>query len=87
MVSQQLPLRFIRDTLESSLREKLIRELPASLHLGDPEIYKVMTEAGLWVLNMGGVERTIEYQGKTLHIPAHSIVPPSLPIVDGGSRP
>lgn len=87
MVSQQLPLRFIRDTLESSLKEKLIRELPASLHLGDPEIYKVKTDAGLWVLNMGAVERTIEYQGKTLHIPAHSIAPPSLPVIDGGSRP
>ena len=81
MVSQQLPLRFIRDTLESSLREKLIREIPASLHLGDPEICKVMTDAGLWVLNMGAVERTIEFQGKAVHLPSHSIVhhPPTVP--------
>ena len=87
MVSQQLPLRFIRDTLESSLREKLIRELPASLHLGEPDIYKVMTDAGLWVLNMGAVERNIEYQGRTVHVPAHSIVQPPPTVADGGSRP
>lgn len=79
IVSQRLPLRFMRDTLESSVREKIVAAAPASLHLDRTEVFKVRTTSGLWLLNMAEAEATVEIDGRKVTLPAHSITPPVSP--------
>ncbi len=79
IVSQRLPLRFMRDTLESAVRDKIVPAAPASLHLDRTEVFKVQTTAGLWLLNMADTEATVEVVGRKVTLPAHSITPPASP--------
>ena len=51
--SHRLPLRFVQDLLQSAIAEKRLAAVPATLNLDLPDIYKVETDAGLWILNMG----------------------------------
>lgn len=76
VVSQRLPLRFMRDSIESCIKGKILRKIPPTLVLDMPDVYKVNTDAGLWILNMGAKKRTIEQDNKTINVPALSIVHP-----------
>jgi hypothetical protein len=79
IVAQRLPLRFMRDGFRACIADRQLRAVPPSLNLDTPEVYKVMTDSGLWVLNMGSREQTIDHEGETLHLPALDIVHRPLP--------
>lgn len=74
VVAQRLPLRFMRDGFQACIADRQLRAVPPSLNLDVPDIYKVMTDSGLWVLNMGAAAQTIDYEGTILHVPALDIL-------------
>ncbi|MBI2497129.1 MAG: hypothetical protein HYV75_04140, partial [Opitutae bacterium] len=74
VVSNRLPLRFMQDSFQACIAEKLLPQAPPTLNLDVPDLYKVLTTSGLWVLNMGAEPRDISYQGATIHVPALDIV-------------
>jgi hypothetical protein len=76
MVSRRLPLHFIKDSLQVCIAEKRLKQAPPTMNVDTPELYKALTESGLWILNMGGVDQAVEYEGATIPVPALSIVPP-----------
>ncbi len=57
--SPRLPLRFIQDLLQSAITEKRLAAVPATLNFDLPDVYKVETDAGLWILNMGVESRDV----------------------------
>lgn len=76
ILSHRLPLRFVRDGMQTCIREKLLGEIPPSLNLDTPDVFKVMTGSGLWLLNMGDQTRQVDARGKQTDLPPHSIVQP-----------
>lgn len=74
--AQRLPLRFMRDTLQASIAEKRLAAIPPSLNLESPEVFKVMTNTGLWLLNMGDQPQTVDANGRPATIPPHAILAP-----------
>lgn len=74
IVTHQMPLRYMRDAFQAAIADKVIRQAPASLHLGAPDVYKVMTTSGLWILNMGEQPRAVETAGQSVTVPALDIV-------------
>ncbi len=74
MVAQKLPLRFIRDSIQTGVAEGIVKKEPPTLNLSVPDLYKVQTDAGLWILNMGNESRKIEVAGQPVEVPARSIV-------------
>ena len=75
-VSHRLPMRFMRDSLEACIREKTLAEIPPSLNLENPEVFKVMTDSGLWLLNMGDEAHTVTALGRQVAVPPHAIIAP-----------
>jgi hypothetical protein len=72
--SHRLPLRFIQDLLQSAIEEKRLAVVPATLNLDLPDVYKVETDAGLWILNMGAQPQDVSVGGgRTLRVPAVDI--------------
>lgn len=73
VTAKQLPLRFLRDSLRQCIAEGRIKREPPTLNLDVPEVYKVQTAAGLWVLNLQAAPQTITIGGKPVEVPAKSI--------------
>ena len=73
-VAQKLPLRFIRDSIQTGVAEGILKHEPPTLNLSVPDLYKVQTDTGLWILNMGSDNQKIEVDGKPVEVPALSIV-------------
>lgn len=71
--AKQLPLRFLRDSLRLCIAEGHLKQEPPSLNLDVPDVYKVQTAAGLWVLNLQATSQTIPIGGKPVEVPAKSI--------------
>lgn len=74
--SHRMPLLFMRDGLQACIREKRLNEIPPSLILDTPDVFKVMTDSGLWHLNMGDQPRTVVTNGQQTMVPPLSIVQP-----------
>jgi hypothetical protein len=74
MVAHKLPLRFIRDCLATEVAAGTIKNVPPTLNLGADDLYKVQTDSGLWILNVGREGRKIEEGGVAVEVPALSIV-------------
>lgn len=72
-VAQKLPLRFIRDSIQACVAEGLLKKEPPTLNLTVPDLYKVQTDAGLWILNMGNESQKIDLEGQPVEVPALSI--------------
>jgi hypothetical protein len=75
-VSHRMPMRFMRDSLETCIREKALAEIPPSLNLESPDVFKVMTASGLWLLNMGDETHTVSAAGRQVAVPPHAIIAP-----------
>ncbi|MCB1104100.1 MAG: family 14 glycosylhydrolase [Opitutaceae bacterium] len=73
VTAKRVPLRFLRDSLRQCLAEGLLPAEPASLNLDEPDVYKVLTTEGLWVLNLRGTAATIPVDGQPVEVPAKSI--------------
>ncbi len=73
MVAHRLPLRFMRDSFQTCINEKLIRRIPPTINLEIPDFYKVQTDDGLWLLNMGTRPQTLEQDGIATEVPALDI--------------
>jgi hypothetical protein len=73
MVSQRLPLRFIKDGLSACVAEGILKGPPATLNLSAQEVYEVQTDSGLWVLNMGAEAGRIDIGGAATQVPPLSI--------------
>ena len=72
--SHRLPLRFVQDLLRSAIAERRLAAVPATLNLDLPDVFKVETDAGLWILNMGAETRDVPVgTGQTLRVPAVDI--------------
>ncbi len=73
MVAQNLPLRFIKDSLQTCVADGIIKKPLPTLSLTFQDLYEVQTDRGLWILNMGKENRKIERGGGEVEIPAWSI--------------
>ncbi|MBI2516314.1 MAG: family 14 glycosylhydrolase [Opitutae bacterium] len=73
VTAKQLPLRFLRDSLRRCIAEGKLKQEPPTLNLDVPDVYKVQTAAGLWVLNLQATSQTIQIGGKPVEVPAKSI--------------
>ena len=76
VVAHRMPLLFIADSIRDSIAAKRLKQVPPSLNLEVPTVFKVQTNTGLWVLNMDGADHTIEANGAPLAVPAHTILRP-----------
>jgi hypothetical protein len=74
MVVQKLPLRFVKDGIRACVSDGVLNGEPATLNLSADDIYKVQTDSGLLILNLGGSGRKVEVAGQTVEVPALSIV-------------
>ena len=72
-VAQNLPLRFIKDSLQTCVADGIIKKPLPTLNLTFQDLYEVQTDIGLWILNMGKESRKIERGGGDVEIPAWSI--------------
>jgi hypothetical protein len=72
--SHRLPLRFIQDLLQSAITEKRLAAVPTTLNFDLPDVYKVETDAGLWILNMGAEARDVPVGvGRTVRVSSFDI--------------
>ena len=69
MESYQLPLLFLKDSLQDSFNEGRLNKMPPSLQ----EVYLVETKDGLFALNMSPVTQKVRYPGGSFKIGAESI--------------
>lgn len=74
MVAQRLPLRFMRDSFQVCIREGLLPHTPPTMNLDLPDFYKVLTDSGLWLLNMGAEPRSLVHDGTTFTVPPLDIL-------------
>ncbi len=74
MVVQKLPLRFVKDGIRACVSDGVLKKEPATLNLSSNDIYKVQTDSGLLILNLGGSSQKVEVAGQTAEVPALSIV-------------
>ena len=73
MESYQLPLLFLKDSLQDSLNEGRLKKMPPSLISNLQEVYLVETMDGLFALNMSPVTQKVSYPGGSFEIGAESI--------------
>jgi hypothetical protein len=74
MVVQKLPLRFVKDSIRACVADGVLKAEPSTLNLSADDIYKVRTDSGLLILNMGGSRRTVDAAGQVVEVPALSII-------------
>lgn len=73
IVSQRIPLKFMRDAIADCIAEGKLRREPLSLNLSARDVFLVETKGGVWVLNMGDQPQTVGH-------PATEIGPRSIQV-------
>ncbi|HND61196.1 MAG TPA: beta-galactosidase [Opitutaceae bacterium] len=73
-VAEQLPLHFVKDTLELCIAQGWLRQVPASLVLGMDDLFMAQTDSGLWILNMRNTPQKVKVRGELVEVPAQSII-------------
>jgi hypothetical protein len=74
MVVQKLPLRFVKDGIRACVLDGVLKREPVTLNLSTDDVYKVQTDSGLLILNLGRSGQKIDVAGQTVEVPALSIV-------------
>jgi hypothetical protein len=74
MVVRKLPLRFVKDGIRACVSDGVLKKEPATLNLSADDVYKVQTDSGLLILNLGVSGQKVATAGKTVEAPALSIV-------------
>jgi hypothetical protein len=73
MVSQRIPMHFVKDCLASCVARGTLKAHPATLNLKADSIYKVKAGGSLWILNMADEARRLEAGGAEIEVPLLSI--------------
>ena len=73
MVAYNLPFRFLKDGIQDSVRDGLLKRVPLSLNLTVQDVYLVETSDALLALNMGQSTKKVEYSGGSFEIAGQSL--------------
>lgn len=79
MVSQRVPVHFMKDCLTSCVAHGTLKAQPATLNLTASDVYLVKASGSIWVLNMGNEAKHVEVGGTGVEIPPLSITQRPLP--------
>lgn len=74
MLAYNLPLRFLKDGIQDSVRDGLLGKAPLSLNLTAQDVYLVETQAALMALNISESAKKVGYPGGTFEIPGQSLL-------------
>lgn len=73
MVSQRVPVHFMKDCLSSSVARGTLKALPATLNLKAPDVYLVKASGSLWILNMANEANHVETSAGDVEVAPLSI--------------